>query len=69
MGVTDVNGLRLEQGDQELITSRGNSKAGSGSVKGCVENRSLMKCRVEVRRRQWGRLKGFISQAQAELQL
>ena len=32
-------------------------------MKGCRENKSLIKRRVEVRGRPWGRLKRFISQA------
>ena len=55
--------------EQEQIPGRGNSKAGSRSVKGCGVNKSLIKQRVEVRGRPWGRLKRFISQVPAELQL
>lgn len=45
-------------GKQEQIPGRGNSKAGSRSVKGRGENRSLMKCRVEVRGRAMGEAEG-----------
>lgn len=69
LGVTDVNWRdwrAIGWGSRSRYPGRGNSKAGSRSVKGCKQ-KGLIKYRAEVTGRERGELKGFISQAQAEL--